>query len=249
MIKVKDILSYLESLYPRDTACDFDNVGLLVGNGDSEVKCAVVALDCDITALQFAKQQGANLIITHHPVIFEPLKAVRENDIVFKLIESGISVISMHTNLDVGAGGVNDALCTALGLTNIKPYIAEDGYMLKSAKTDKHSADVLALHIKNRLGGMVKYVGGKEPINNVLVCSGSGGNYLDEAISGGFDALITADVKQNHFIAAINAGISLFDGGHYNTENVVVQPLCDRLSSKFSDVSIFPFSPESIKIV
>jgi dinuclear metal center YbgI/SA1388 family protein len=175
-MKVKDVLSYLESLYPPDTACDFDNVGLLVGDGECGVTAAVITLDCDVNAVSFAKENGANLIITHHPVILEPLKSVTAGSIVFRLIKEGISVISMHTNLDVGDGGVNDALCAALGLTDIKPYTAGDGYLLKSGKTDKHKPNELALHIKERLGGAVRYTAGKKDNESVLVCSGSGGS-------------------------------------------------------------------------
>ena len=248
-MKVKDVLSYLESLYPPDTACNFDNVGLLVGDGECGVTAAVVALDCDVNAVSFAKENGANLIITHHPVILEPIKSVTAGSIVFRLIKEGISVISMHTNLDVGDGGVNDALCAALGLTDIKPYTAGDGYLLKSGKTDKHKPHELALHIKERLGGAVRYTAGKKDIESVLVCSGSGGSYLDEAISAGFDAFITADVKQHVFVAAINAGISLFDGGHFCTENVVVKPLCEVLKARFPDTAFTAFLPDTIKTV
>lgn len=248
-MKVKDILGYLESLYPIETACDFDNVGLLVGSSESEVKSAVVALDCDINTLSFARVNGANLIITHHPVIFEPIKSVTDNDIIFNLIKNGISVISMHTNLDVGDGGVNDTLCGVLALKDVKPYIADDGYMLKCGQADFDNADNFAAFIKKQLGGSVKYVSGNKPIKNVLVCSGSGGNYIDEAISGGFDALVTADVKHNVFISAINAGISLFDGGHYDTENIIVKPLCDRLQKQFSDTAFSPFLGKKIKTV
>ena len=249
MIKVKDVLNLLCELYPPDTACDFDNVGLLAGNGEDEVSGAVVALDSDINAIEFAKQKGANLIITHHPVIFEPLKSVTENDTVFKLIKDGISVISMHTNLDVGAGGVNDVLCETLALKGVKPHIAADGYTLKCGETDIRDADRFAAFIKERLGGAVKYVAGGNPIKTVLVCSGSGGGYVEEAIIHGFDALVTADVKHNHFIAATNAGISLFDGGHYNSENVIVKPLCERLQKEFGGVKFTAFSPESIKFI
>ena len=249
MIKVKDILDYLEGLYPTDTACDFDNVGLLVGDQQSKVSGAVVALDCDINTIEFAKWQKANLIITHHPVIFEPIKTVRESDIVYMLIRENISVISMHTNLDVGDGGVNDALCDALNLKNIKPYIAEDGYKLKCGETDYKSADDFAAFIRKRLDGSVRYVDGGKPINTVLVCSGSGGGYIEDAISGGFDALVTADIKHNVFISAINSGISLFDGGHYNTENVVVKPLCEKLNKQFSDISFKCFFNKNIKSV
>lgn len=249
MIKVKDVFDFLNDLYPADTACDFDNVGLLAGSGADEVKGAVVALDCDVNAIEFAKQNSANLIITHHPVIFEPLKSVTEGDIVYKLIKNGISVISMHTNLDVGKGGVNDTLCAALSLKNVKPYSAADGYLLKCGQTDISDADRFAAFIKERLGGAVKYVAGNKPIKNMLVCSGSGGGYIDEAISGGFDALVTADVKHNHFIAAINAGVSLFDGGHFDTENIIVNPLCERLKKEFSDVEFIQYNPDTIKVL
>ena len=248
-MKVKEILSYLESLFPLNTACDFDNVGLLVGDKESEVTGAVIALDCDVNALAFAKENGANLIITHHPVILEPLKTVTESSTVFSLIKEGISVISMHTNLDVGVGGVNDALCDALELTDVKPFAAADGYMLRCAKTYIHDPAALALHVKKRLGGAVRYVAGKKDIQNVLVCSGSGGNYISDAINGGFDALITADVKQHIFVEAINAGISLFDGGHFCTENVIVKPLCALLKERFADIGFYQFSPEVIKTV
>lgn len=249
MIKVKEILSYLENLYPCATACSFDNVGLLVGDAESDVSKAVVSLDCDINTVDFAKKNGANLIITHHPVIFEPIKSVRENDIVFGLIKSGISVISMHTNLDIGTDGVNDTLCKVLELTDVAPYTAADGYLLKAGKTDKHTADDFARHIKFKLGGCVRYVKGNEPINTVLVCSGSGGSYIDEAISGGFDAFVTADVKHNVFISAINSGISLFDGGHFNTENIIVKPLCSRLQDNFRDIKFISYNPDIIKTV
>lgn len=249
MMKVKNILDYLDGLYPVSTACDFDNVGLLVGDGDCDVTGAVVALDCDVKAIDFAEQKGANLIITHHPVIFEPLKSVTENDIVFKLIKSEISVISMHTNLDVGNGGVNDTLCDTLCLKDVKPYIAADGYKLKYGNTDFNSADNFAAFIKERLGGAVRYVDGGKPVKKVLVCSGSGGSYIKEAIENGFDALVTADVKHNYFIDAVNANISLFDGGHYNTENVIVKPLCNRLQKQFPSIRFTEYMQKAIKTV
>lgn len=247
MIKVKDVFDYLNSLYPVSDACDFDNVGLLVGDGEAVVKSAVVALDCDVNTIEFANRTGANLIITHHPVIFEPLKSVTADGTVYRLIKDGISVISMHTNLDVSAGGVNDTLCKALNLTDVKPYTAADGYRLKCGNTNIEDADSFAAFIKKSLGGAVRYVAGESPIKSVLVCSGSGGGYISEAISGGFDALVTADVKHSHFIAAINAGISLFDGGHFDTENIIVNPLCENLQKHFSDVEFTAFSPKSIK--
>ena len=147
MITVSDIFNFLNSRCPIDTACDFDNVGILVGDETKEVKSIVVALDCDKTAVDKAISVGADLIVTHHPVIFEPLKAVREGDIVYRLISNNISVISMHTNLDVAESGVSDTLCRVLELSDIEPFVAEDGFCIRKAKTNIKSAHDLALHI------------------------------------------------------------------------------------------------------
>lgn len=247
MIKVVDILEFLCGLYPPETACDFDNVGLLVGDKNTEVSSVTVALDCDMGAVECAKANGSNLIITHHPVIFDPLKSVTAGSVVYELIKNGISVISMHTNLDIAKGGVNDCLCKALGLKNVSVFATDDGLNIRSAVSPVADPDKLAEHIKSSLGCNVRYVAGSTPINRVLVCSGSGGDYLFDALQNGFDALITADVKHHLFIEAVNHGISLFDAGHYHTEDIVVQPLCNTISKKFSDIPIIPYHSNKIK--
>ena len=106
-----DVFNFLNGLFPVESAMGFDNVGFLVGNRQAEVKKVLVALDCDATAVKRAIEENCELIVTHHPVIFDGLKSVTEQDIVYELISRGISVISMHTNLDIGKGGVNDRLC------------------------------------------------------------------------------------------------------------------------------------------
>ena len=115
-MKVKEILDFLYGLAPKELAEDFDNVGLLVGDENAEVKGIVVTLDCFNEVIDRAEDLGTNLIVTHHPIIFSGLKSVTADSLVYKLISKGISVISMHTNLDQSQGGVNDARCEALGL-------------------------------------------------------------------------------------------------------------------------------------
>lgn len=247
MITVGDILGYLCGKYPPDTACDFDNVGLLIGDKNQTVTGALVCLDFDKGALVKALKEGCELIITHHPVIFDPLKSITAESLVYRAIRAGVSVISMHTNLDIGEGGVNDRLCEALKLQNITPFTAEDGYLLKCGSIAPIGADDLAQQIKKQLGGGVKYVSGDRMIERVLVCSGSGGGYLSEALSGGFDALITADVKHNVFVDAINYGISLFDAGHYDTEKVICEPLSKELKENFGDIEFIPYTHKMIK--
>lgn len=249
MITVSKIFEFLCERYPLDTACDFDNAGFLVGNRKDCVERALICLDCDITAVNKAKELGCNLIITHHPVIFGGLKSVTEESIIYRLIKEDIAVISMHTNLDIANDGVTVRLCEALGLKNIKPFVAEDGFALRSAKADNLTPDCFAALVKEKLGFSVRYVKGSKNISNVLVCSGSGGEFLKEAVAGGFDALVTADVKHNVFIDAINSDISVFDGGHYATENVIVKPLSELLQKKFKEIEFIPYSPDLIKSI
>ena len=104
MMTVNNILEFLSEKYPLDTACDFDNVGLLVGDKNAAVTKAVICLDCDINAVNYAKSIGAELIVTHHPVIFSGLKSILAGGVVYELVKSDISVISMHTNLDIAFG-------------------------------------------------------------------------------------------------------------------------------------------------
>ena len=245
---VKNIFDFLDEKFPTENACDFDNVGLLVGNPDTEVKKAVIALDCTPNAITAAVENGCQLIITHHPVIFNPLRQILAGSAVYEVIKNGISVISMHTNLDVGIGGVNDCLCSALSLENATKVKAQDGYMLNTGElTSPLYPNDLAVYIKEKLGGAVKYVGAEKQIKRVLLCSGSGGSYLNEVLSHGCDALITADVKHNQFLDAERLGISLFDAGHFDTEDVVTEPLKNLLQQQFGSVEFISDHTSKIK--
>lgn len=245
---VQNIFDFLNEKFPTDTACDFDNVGLLVGDPDTEVKKAVVALDCTPSAINTAVNKGAQLIITHHPIIFNPLKQVLAGSAVYEVIKSGISIISMHTNLDVGIGGVNDCLSSALTLNNVAKVAAEDGYLLNIGElTSPLYPDDLAVYIKGKLGGAVKYFGADKEIKRVLLCSGSGGSYLAETLRHNCDALITADVKHNQFLDAERLGISLFDAGHFDTEDIVIEPLKELLQAQFPNIAFIADRISKIK--
>ena len=230
---VKDIFEFLNKHFPTDTACDFDNVGILVGDENATVTKTLIALDCTSDVIEQAVKNGCNLIITHHPVIFHPLKNVLKGSIVHKLIENGLSVICMHTNLDIAQNGVTDVLCDSLSPKTKEFVTAEDGYTLIKCEISPVSSEVLANKLKNSLGGTVKYAPTERPIKTVLFCSGSGGNFVEDAHSLNCDALITADVKHSHFLWALENSIALFDAGHFNTEDVIVEPLKEMLSREF----------------
>lgn len=248
MISVKNVFDYLNELYPVSAACDFDNVGILIGDKDKSVKKAIVCLDCTLDTVSYAKENGFDLIVTHHPVIFSGLKSIIKGSVAYELIKSDISVISMHTNFDVAKDGVNDALCNALGFFNVSPFVCSDGFCIRSVKEHFKNADELAKHIKSKLGFSVRY-NEKIDIDKILVCCGSGGDFLCDAISGGFDALVTADVKHNVFIDAQNNNIAVFDCGHYASENVAIRPLCEILSKKFPEISFTATDNTNLKYV
>ncbi len=243
---VQDIFDFLNSKYPIETACGFDNVGTLVGDRNKTVTKAVVALDCTMPVINEAVKNGCELIITHHPIIFNGLKSVLEDSLVYEIIKNNLTVMSMHTNLDQGVGGVNDALCEVIGLKNIESVEATDKYLLKKGEISPLLADDFAKHLKTALNYPVKYVG-EGIIKNVLVCGGSGGNYYIEALKNGCDALVTADVKHNHFLEAAQLNISLFECGHFNTEVVVIKPLCEMLSKEFKEIEFIANCDSQIK--
>lgn len=247
-MKVNDVYSFLDELSPFSLACDFDNTGLLIGDKNSTVTTAVIALDCTLKVTQFAKENGAELIITHHPVIFGGIKSVTEETAVYKAVKSGISVISAHTNLDVADGGVNDTLCNALGLQNIEKYVCEDGFAIrKAALPSSMTASELAAYALKKLGSNARFVDGGKPIKTVAVCSGAGSDMLISAIKSGADAYISSEIKHNVFIEAYDKNFTVIDLGHFATEKIIVKKLFEQLSLALPQIKFITFEEESVK--
>jgi dinuclear metal center YbgI/SA1388 family protein len=243
---VQNIFDFLNSRFPVDTACGFDNVGTLVGDRNKTVTKAIIALDCTVPVINEAVKNGCELIITHHPVIFNGIKSVLDDTLVYEIIKNGLSVISMHTNLDQGCGGVNDALCSAIGLKEVEAVTANDGFIIRKGAVSPISADKFASHLKTVLNYPVRHVGEKE-IKNVLVCGGAGADYLNIAQQNGCDALVTSDVRHHQFLEAAHKGILLFECGHFNTEVVVIKPLCEMLKAEFPEILFFENTASQIK--
>lgn len=243
---VYDFYDFLDERYDFSSALEFDNVGLLVGDGREKVTGVLVCLDCTDEAISEAVKLGANLIVTHHPVIFDPLKAVTEQSLVYRLIRNGISVISAHTNLDQADGGVNDALAEAIGLENIERIADSEGFSYRIGElSEPTTSDELAKSVGERLGLPVKYVGNASFVKRVAVCGGAGGNMLADVLATGVDAYVTSDIKHNVFLDAHAEGLTLIDAGHFNTEDTVIEKLTAELLAKFPELNIksFHFSP------
>lgn len=255
MSTVTHIYDAIDRLAPFWLTMDFDNTGILVGDRNREVSCALLALDCTPAVIEQAKQLGAQLIVTHHPVIFHPLKRVNEDAVVYQLTRSDIAVISAHTNLDIAQGGVNDALASAIGLRDcrgLELLNEQTGAWLGRIGTlpEPLSPEAFAAHVKSCLNAAsVKFAAAPRAIHTVALCSGSGADCLDAAISAGADALLTSEVKQHEYLAAAAAGISIFDAGHFDTEDIVIEPLRDYLAKEISDVHFFTTHRSAIQAI
>lgn len=236
---VNDIYTFLNDKYDFALALPYDNVGHLVGSLSSAVTGIVVCLDCTEEAVTVAVENGANLIVSHHPVIFDPLKSVTEESIIYRLIRNDISVISAHTNLDQADGGVNDALCLALELTNIEKVTDSEGFVFRLGELNEPlSADEFASFVSKKLNLRVKYVGNNSAIKRVAVCSGSGGSMLADVATLGVDAYVTADIKHNVLLSAHELGLVLIDAGHFETEDPVVAHLAKALQKEFPQTKV-----------
>lgn len=245
---VNDIYSFLDRQYDFSSACDFDNVGLLIGDKKSTVTKITVALDCTSSVVEFAKENGAELIITHHPVIFGGIKAVKSETAVYKAVKNGISVISAHTNLDIADGGVNDALCKVLQLTDIESFLCFDGFAIrKGTLPTEMTAEELADYASKRLCANARFVDNGKKIKTVAICSGSGSDFLTDAMNSGADAYISSEIKHNVFIEAVENNFSIFDLGHFATEKIIVETLTNVLKKQFPKVQILPYQKETVR--
>lgn len=248
-MKIKDILNKLNEMAPFSLALSYDNSGFLIGDSEGDVKKAIVALDCTPAVVDEAIKEKAELIITHHPVIFDPLKSVtaQSNKVVYSCLANKIAVISVHTNLDSADGGVNDSLANALELKNIQKIEGDEGFLFRYGELENTmSADELAERIKIKLGGVVRYTNSLKPIKTVAVCGGSGGDFLELAMNKA-DAFITADVKHKLLIKASANDYSLFDAGHFHTEDTVIEPFVKALADKMPSVLFKPYHLGEIK--
>ncbi len=246
---VGEVYDILEKWAPKSSAMPGDNPGFLVGNKNDAVTKILVTLDCTSESILHAIKIGANLIVTHHPVIYAPLKTVTQDSRAYKLIKNGISVISWHTNLDMAKGGVNDVLAKSLGISGLKILEnLETGFQSRiGTLEDELSPDELAKRCKEILGGNIRYVKGDRPVKTVAVCGGSGTDMVYPAILCGADALVTADIKHSMFITAAEKGFTLIDAGHFFTENVIVNPLAQYLEKHTGlDVTVSNYTPVNV---
>lgn len=239
MAKVKDFYGYLNSIAPFETQKDWDNSGMLVGDMDAEVKKVAVVLDITHEEIKKAKAIGADLIISHHPVIFNPIKSVTRGSVPYELVASSINALCCHTPLDIADGGTNDSLAELLGIEVTR---TEDP-ILRLGTVEPTTAENLAGKIAKTLNTKVRYADAGRKIEKIAICTGAGCSLIEAA--GEIDAFITGDASHHNFLDCVQAGITLIAAGHYETEIVVVPVLVKKLQAQFPDIEIIDIKQEN----
>ena len=235
MTTVKDIYGFLCAAAPLELQMSFDNSGFLVGRCDKPVKRVLLSLDVTAEVIDEAIEHGAELIISHHPVIFGAIKKLTDEKLL-KLIENSVAVISMHTNLDIAEGGVNDVLLKLLGAEGDEALDPDGcgriGELPASVAFDEF---LQRCKLKLNSNGLRYYSAGKR-VKKLAVMGGAGGDFVSLAFEKGCDTYVTADIKYNRFLEAAEMGINLIDADHFCTENPVMPVMKNRLSAAFPDV-------------
>jgi len=240
MTKINDIVAFLEERYPLSLQLSFDNAGFLVGDRNVMAEKVMLALDVTSDVIEEAERAGAQLIISHHPVIWDAMKQMCPEDPqqkrIMELIRRNIAVLSLHTNLDIAENGVNDVLIGLLGASNDGPLDAENCGRVGKLESQKTMSEFLNLCKKRLQTNGLRYYDAGRSVEKIAVMGGSGGSAIMDAYLKGCDTYVTADLKYDHFLLAKEIGINLIDGDHFCTENPVIPYLCEVLTQRFNDV-------------
>lgn len=247
MARVSDFYTYIDSFSPFSLQEKWDNSGMLIGDESKDVTRAAVVLDITKEAVEYADSIGAELIISHHPVIFGAQKSFLKGNIAYEMASKGISAICAHTCLDCADGGVNDVLAEILELRDVEilPCEESENMVRVGFLPKKMDCEELAAYLKELLGGSVRYCNSGKAVESVAICGGSGGSFKEDIIKSGIDAYITGDAGHHDFLDCKEAGLALFAAGHFETENPVVSSLANKLRLAFPDTDIIVIPQQS----
>lgn len=259
---IKDICRFLDSFAPTRLAEDWDNVGLLAGDPELEASSIMTCLTITPESAQEAIEQGASLIVSHHPLPFRPIKRLTTQHtgsrLLWDLIRAGIAIYSPHTGFDSALEGINQSLASRLGLTGIKPLapVVDDPQGLGSGRVGKLAEpmklDEFTDSIKSTFGlSRLQIVGhsadgvATNEVHKVAVACGSGGSFMDQAIRVGCDTFVTGETNFHTCLEASARNVSLVLLGHFASERFAVEMLAGRLDSEFSDTRVWASEKES----
>ncbi len=251
-MKLYKIIEVLEKAFPTECACEWDNVGLLVGDENRDIKKVLAVLDVTNEAVEKAIELGAELILSHHPVFFAPIKRINtetpDGKMIMKAIEKKINIYAAHTNCDVADCGINARLAEIFELQNTEP-LEDNGLGRIGNLADKMSFGDFAKLCKCKLNTPYVRICGdiKQNVKRIAIGSGACSDSIPAAIEKGAYVMITGDTKYHEMLDAKELGISIIDAGHYPTEIIVtdifekVLSECDVKVEKYLASDVFRY--------
>lgn len=248
-MKAQEIIEFFDQLYPPEFAESWDNVGLLCGDSQKEIKKIFVTLDITLQTVKEAVAWGADMIISHHPILFHGIKQVdfkqEEGKIIVQLIQHQMVVYAAHTNLDMAPHGINRALAELFELRHVE-VLEEDkrnklfgtGHIgvLEKQTTLKE----FAVRAKVLLSTPFVRVCGdlEQKVQTVAIVSGSGSDWISNAIQKGADVFVTADLKYHEALDAVAGGLCMIDAGHFPTERIVMELFQKKIEQQLKGLEI-----------
>lgn len=241
MATVKQCLEIIRKISPEELTYEYDNVGLLVGGETAEVKKIMTCLDVTETALDEAIKSGVQLIVSHHPMIFNSLKRVTDTDCIgrkiIKAIKNDINIYAAHTNLDFVTDGINDLAASLLGLENHEPLDAYIDLNQGFGRVGDLKEETTCLKLAEKAEKVfsdpyVRIIGENKRVKRIAVINGAGGGdtkYIDMALKAGADCLVTADVKHHVAIYALDNHLTIIEPQHYNMEYCFIEKLTEKI--------------------
>ena len=239
----REWMERLERLAPPACACEWDNPGLMTGRADKEIRKILIALDADDEAVKEAVSMGADLLLTHHPLIFSPLKKLSERDLVYRLVEKEISVICAHTNFDKYERGTGYCMAEALGLGNIQ--FCEDGICLTGRLTEEDSISAVAKKCKDIFGAASFSLGDKK-VKSVFLCPGSGGGLTEEVLAGGADCFITGECSYHNVLDLRHRDVGVITLGHDLSERISLPSLAGLIRGRVPGLQVSVFMQKAL---
>lgn len=246
MVTFDQIYRFLDERFPRSLSSDWDNDGIMLAPASPEVKRVLISLDVTASAAEYAEENGFNLIISHHPLIFKPLKSVQSPKLL-SLIRGGIGVMSFHTRLDAGSGGVNDTLASLLELDSVTGF-GPTGEA-PAGRIGILPAPMTVAEFTDELTGLLGCTAIEAAvcgtrIERLAILGGDGKDYYEAALATGADAYLTGSMSYNSLLDASEGGMSVFAAGHYQTEQPVCDSLAELLNDAFClDIEVFECNP------
>ena len=237
-MKISTVYNYIDAIAPFDTQMSFDNAGLLVGDRNAEFEKALLCLDITPAVVEEAVQKNCTLIISHHPVIFQPVRNCLADSVPYLLAKNGLTAICAHTNWDQATGGVNDTLCRILGIDCAAIEQPNKEFRMGTIEAEM-TAREFARFAAEKLHTCVRTTCPDKTVKTVAVCGGSGSDYYEEAARNGADMLLTGEVKHHEFLAADALGFALAAAGHHETEVLSMTALAEKLRVVFPTNTFF----------